>query len=169
MAGRKFRPPAATTEETEEALRASLHGPMLVKSSHFRLVSAGEIVGCIAHMRGCPNTFPTVEQAREFVGVNSVKAQLQGLVENGKAWAIKGDHPAVKGMYGSRLAATYYLDRVARRSAVERQTKAYAEHVHHSALSFAAKALAERYPEEYQTLLDDYTRLYPMPNFEGQL
>jgi len=163
MTGR-VRAPAATTEEVFEAVLACHEK----REDPVRLVTSAEVVGVVAHTRGCPDTWPSMAQARQYVSVNSVKAQLEVLVAEGKLWAFKGTHHAVSGLYGRSDRHTYYVDDSARQRLLERAVAAHASTVLAAAQAHAANTLVRKYNAEYLQYLEDYSRLYPIPDWDKQ-
>jgi predicted MPP superfamily phosphohydrolase len=98
----RSRLPMATEEEVVRALDE------LNQGGNIKMRSALSVAGIVAQGRGCPDSWPTKDAIAKYVSLSSVKAMLEHLVAEGKAYAVPGNHWAVVGRVSSRY--TYYLN-----------------------------------------------------------
>lgn len=155
------RKPAATEQEVRDAMAsASNYG--------IGLLTAPTYAGIVANARGCKESWPSTETVREYVPLRSVKAMLTVLAEAGEVYPVKGDHWAIKNLHGIYRAATYWLTPHQRQLAIQRAEEGHASTVAAKAEKHAAKALRKAHEAEYQQYLEDYARLYPVPDFKDK-
>lgn len=105
--------PKATEEEVVAALA------QVNRSGNVKMRSALTIAGVVAHERGCPDNWPDRYAIMDYVSISSVKAMLEYLVAEGKAYAVPGNHWSVLGKVSARY--TYYLNEAGKCAAIEAQ------------------------------------------------
>lgn len=106
----RSRLPKATEEEVVEALA------QLNRGGNVKMRSALSVAGLVARGRGCLDSWPDKYVIMDYVTLGSVKAMLEYLVAEGKAYAINGQHWAVVGKVSAKY--TYYLDDQGKQAAI---------------------------------------------------